>query len=486
MVDNKTTLVPGVGRIPYPAYQGDEPYIFISYAHVDNKRVFAEIKRFNEAGYHVWYDEGITPGNEWTDEIAAALEKCSLFVVFLTKNSVQSSNVADEINYVIDEKIPAIAIYLEKCELQGGLKLRFQRKQAIMKYQMPEEEYVYKYQKAFDCFSLRQTAEEPHKPPVVTKTPLKRFNIKLAVIIAAAVLVVAGGVLAFTAISGSSNNSNGSNNSNSGGEQSVAAAYGEEDIADLLSAKPTSESSFVIENGTLTEYKGSEDTVVIPDSVYEIGIEAFKQKSIKRVYITSNVTTLSDSAFLSCHSLEEVYISDSVLKFGSCVFDDCSALKKVRLPQQPTEYGSFLFKNCKSLESVIIPETYSKIPDGCFAWSGIKNINIPSSVKEIAQEAFRGCNRLVSIEIPKTVRLLGVDVFRDCVVSTEIKLNEGLKEIDGGAFKNCSVKEVTIPKSVDTMYSFVFDDCNAKVKVYKDSYAEQYMIENNYEYKVID
>ena len=302
MVDNKTTLVPGVGRIPYPAYQGDEPYIFISYAHVDNKRVFAEIKRFNEAGYHVWYDEGITPGNEWTDEIAAALEKCSLFVVFLTKNSVQSSNVADEINYVIDEKIPAIAIYLEKCELQGGLKLRFQRKQAIMKYQMPEEEYVYKYQKAFDCFSLRQTAEEPHKPPVVTKTPLKRFNIKLAAIIAAAVLVVAGGVLAFTAISGNSNNSK------SDGAQSTAAAYGEEDFANLLSAEPTLESSFVIENGTLTEYKGSEDTVVIPDSVYEIDIGAFKEKSIKRVYITSNVTTLSDSAFLSCHSLEEVYI----------------------------------------------------------------------------------------------------------------------------------------------------------------------------------
>ena len=28
--DMQTRLVPGVGRLPYPAYRGKEPYIFIS------------------------------------------------------------------------------------------------------------------------------------------------------------------------------------------------------------------------------------------------------------------------------------------------------------------------------------------------------------------------------------------------------------------------------------------------------------------------
>lgn len=154
---NKSKLVPGIGRLPYPAYQGDKPYIFVSYSHKDSNIVFNEIKRFNEAGYHVWYDEGITPGNEWDDEIADALSKCALFVVFLSKNSVLSPNVADEIKYSIQEKIPHIGIYLEECELQGGLKLRFQNKQAILKYNMTEEEYEYKYQKAFDMYRMRET-----------------------------------------------------------------------------------------------------------------------------------------------------------------------------------------------------------------------------------------------------------------------------------------------------------------------------------------
>ena len=49
----ETKLVPGVGRLPYPAYRGKEPYIFVSYAHRDSPRVFEEIKRFNDAGFHV-------------------------------------------------------------------------------------------------------------------------------------------------------------------------------------------------------------------------------------------------------------------------------------------------------------------------------------------------------------------------------------------------------------------------------------------------
>ena len=37
---NKSKLVPGIGRLPYPAYQGDKPYIFVSYSHKDSKTTF--------------------------------------------------------------------------------------------------------------------------------------------------------------------------------------------------------------------------------------------------------------------------------------------------------------------------------------------------------------------------------------------------------------------------------------------------------------
>ena len=170
----KTKLVPGVGRLPYPAYRGKEPYVFVSYAHLDKDLVFAEIKRFNEAGFHVWYDEGIAPGNEWTDEIADALEGCTVFVVMITPTSAPRQNVLNEINFALDENKPFLAIHLQETELKSGLKLRTGSKQAILKYNMTEEEYEYKYIEAFTRFGLvRNNVQTPSPAPAGTSSVLE-------------------------------------------------------------------------------------------------------------------------------------------------------------------------------------------------------------------------------------------------------------------------------------------------------------------------
>ena len=152
---SNSKLIPGIGRIPFPAYRGDEPYIFVSYAHNDADIVFAEINRWNKQGYNIWYDEGISPGNEWEDEIANALENCSLFVVFITPDSVGSQNCRDEIYYALDAKLPIIAIHLKETVLKGGLKLRMSSIQAILKHSMNEEEYIYKYATAFNKYGFK-------------------------------------------------------------------------------------------------------------------------------------------------------------------------------------------------------------------------------------------------------------------------------------------------------------------------------------------
>ena len=154
----QSRLVPGVGRMPFPAYRGNEPYIFVSYAHKDSEKVFREIQKFSEAGYHVWYDEGIAPGNEWTDEIADALAGCAVFVVMITPTSASRENVQNEINFALDEKKPFLAIHLEETELKRGLKLQIGAKQAILKYKMTEEEYDYKCISAFTRLGLERNA----------------------------------------------------------------------------------------------------------------------------------------------------------------------------------------------------------------------------------------------------------------------------------------------------------------------------------------
>ena len=57
---------------PFRAYTGNDPYIFICYAHADAEIVCPELVWLKEHGRNVWYDEGIAPGEEWTQELADA------------------------------------------------------------------------------------------------------------------------------------------------------------------------------------------------------------------------------------------------------------------------------------------------------------------------------------------------------------------------------------------------------------------------------
>ena len=136
--------------VPIPAYDGDDHFAFVSYSHRDYKMVFKEIERFNKQGLNIWFDEGIAPGNEWLAEIGQALSNASLFIVFISPNSVGSKYVRKEITFAISHDIPFIAIYIEKTDLPIQLDLALGDLQAIFKYGMNDEEYYRRYTKAFN------------------------------------------------------------------------------------------------------------------------------------------------------------------------------------------------------------------------------------------------------------------------------------------------------------------------------------------------
>jgi tetratricopeptide (TPR) repeat protein len=146
--------------LPFYAYKGDKPYIFISYSHQDSVAVFSIIGKFYEMGYNIWYDEGIDPGNEWPEEIGAALNACALFIVFISPRSVASENVRNEINFALAKKLPVIVIYLEETDLTVGLQLQIGSKQAIMKHNMTEDSFYYKCNKSFERIVLTREVRE--------------------------------------------------------------------------------------------------------------------------------------------------------------------------------------------------------------------------------------------------------------------------------------------------------------------------------------
>jgi TolB-like protein len=130
---------------PFPAYRGEQPYIFVSYAHADAESVFPEMQTLRDQGFNVWYDEGIEPGSTWREEVALALTQSSLLLYFVTPNSVSSENCHQELNFALSRERKVLAVHLQDAELTMGIELSLSNKQAIIKSEHSEAAFKEKF-----------------------------------------------------------------------------------------------------------------------------------------------------------------------------------------------------------------------------------------------------------------------------------------------------------------------------------------------------
>jgi len=117
-------------RNTFQIYDGQEPYIFVSYAHHDSKEVLQVLNILRVEGQRIWYDAGIIAGGEWAQQIGEHLEHSSIMLLFLSKSSIKSQNVQREILFATEHKIAILTINL------GVDKLPEELKKELMIYQI--------------------------------------------------------------------------------------------------------------------------------------------------------------------------------------------------------------------------------------------------------------------------------------------------------------------------------------------------------------
>ncbi|GHU13727.1 hypothetical protein FACS189441_1780 [Betaproteobacteria bacterium] len=122
-----------------PCNYDDDSFAFISYAHQDAGTVFPIIERIAAEGYALWYDRGIAISSTWTDEIAIAIKRCKAFVLFISKNAVNSQYVRAEIEFALNNKTKVIPVYLDGIDvLPPGLALGLNATQGITDIDTPQ------------------------------------------------------------------------------------------------------------------------------------------------------------------------------------------------------------------------------------------------------------------------------------------------------------------------------------------------------------
>ena len=133
-----------------------------------------------------------------------------------------------------------------------------------------------------------------------------------------------------------------------------------------------------------------------------------------------SVSTIPADTFVAVSAFEESGATDVVIedisKVCNRVFADCKSLKKltINVADGPTSVSSALVKGCKNLQTVVFTgRTNNLTVIGAAAFKETKNLNtisLPDTIKTISKEAFYDSG-IENIHLPKSLKQIGTRAF---------------------------------------------------------------------------
>ncbi len=180
-----------------------------------------------------------------------------------------------------------------------------------------------------------------------------------------------------------------------------------------------------------------------------IGNYAFRSCSgLARVVLPSNVHystySFSDSTVIvNISDLETEYnnayyrgVGDN--PYHTLVISKDTSITSCQIHPDTVVIAEEAFYNCRNLESVVFEgNKCTTIGDYAFYYCSNLNIELPSSLTIIGENAFRYCNSITSIKIPENVSSIGEYAFYNCEGLTSIEIPENVTSIGRSAFLAC-------------------------------------------------
>ncbi len=230
---------------------------------------------------------------------------------------------------------------------------------------------------------------------------------------------------------------------------------------------------FLIQDGILEKYLGTDTEIVVPNGVTAIGAHAFDEcQSHVAVRISASVTDIDENAF-SDWTVWLITVDDDNTNFSS--YDgilynrDRSKLLRcpegklgtVIIPNGVGTIGDYAFSHCEDLLDIYIPESVANIGDNAFINCSMMNVTISKGVESIGRCAFMGCGNLANIAIPNSVIHIGESAFSMCSSLSEVYIPGNLTGIEDRMFQDCnSLTSIIIPEGVTTIGDFAFGGCS--------------------------
>ncbi|MCI9403928.1 MAG: leucine-rich repeat protein [Clostridia bacterium] len=384
-------------KIELDAYDGPEPYIFISYSHKDTKQVYEILKIIDREKYRYWYDDTMEIGEDFREELRSRIENCSAFLLFLSNEALLSKYCGMEIitAHKYDKRI--YPVYLsDDVVIPAPLKMILENLQHVSGISKQNtDKYISKLIQSLPIETMRNLQTEND---VLTHCK--------------------------------------------DGSTSIAVPSGIR----------------VIGEGAFKNCDKLED-IDFGTEVEVLNKEAFRGcKSLKEIRLAQNIRKVGESAFRDCINAKSLSVECGKIELGERAFENCASLSEIELCDDITEIYGGVFNSCKSLRSIDLPKKLTIIGESAFAdCAKLRSVKIPSHVTKLDDMVFSGCVELESVDLNSTLSIIGKNCFKECISLKTIQIPASVKSIGLGLFRGCVSLENILVDPKNKWYKTVDD-----------------------------
>lgn len=167
--------------------------------------------------------------------------------------------------------------------------------------------------------------------------------------------------------------------------------------------------------------------IVLPLQTTKIEIDAFRNcSSLHTIEVPTLVESIETSA--GCTALSEINVQagnshysskDGVLLSGDgkdILWFPMGKEGEYTLPATVTTVGDYAFRNCR-IETFHFADGLTSIGKYAFYNSSVKEVSLPSTVKQIPTGLFQKCADLTTVHLGKNTEMLGDYVFDGCPIT---------------------------------------------------------------------
>ena len=192
-------------------------------------------------------------------------------------------------------------------------------------------------------------------------------------------------------------------------------------------------------------------------------------KKLKTIDFPADLEEIGKRAFCSCESLETLHLPEGLQKIDHSAFTSCTALSDLTFPETLTYIGGSAFQHSDSLKYVYLPsniDTTLSEQWGWFSYSGLEKIEFAPDMTVIPYDVVSHCHNLTDIIFPTAPEKISDRAFEDCTLLKNVDIPDTVKEIGQFAFSGAGVENLHLPTSLEQLSGGAFEKTKSLKKLY--------------------